>query len=114
MSKKEAQGESGGSIRSIKTKKRRNDHHSSEDNKNNRPKAGVWDMLNAKTSKLPRLEFGFFLQERKQLTETIVKSLPAQCQSLKTVTEFHEIGILIFLNIDGNQRRGCKWQFWSS
>lgn len=41
MSKKEAQGESGGSIRSIKTKKRRNDHHSSEDNKNNRPKAGV-------------------------------------------------------------------------
>lgn len=68
MSKKEAQGESGGSIRSIKTKKRRNDHHSSEDNKNNRPKAGVWDMLNAKTSKLPRLEFGFF-SARKEATD---------------------------------------------
>lgn len=41
MSKKEAQVESDRSIRSIKTKELRNDHHNSEDNRNNRPKAGV-------------------------------------------------------------------------
>lgn len=41
MSKKEAQVESDRSIRSIKTKELRNDHHNLEDNKNNRPEAGV-------------------------------------------------------------------------
>lgn len=114
MSKKEAQGESGGSIRSIKTKKRRNDHHSSEDNKNNRPKAGVWDRVNAKTSKLPRLEFGF-LSSRKEATDrNYCQEFACTVSVLKTVKEFHEIGILIILNTDGNQRRGCKWHFWSS
>lgn len=68
MSKKEAQVESDRSIKSIKTKELRNDHHNSEDNKNNRPEAGVRDRLNAKTNKLPRLEFGF-LSARKEATD---------------------------------------------